>query len=386
MVFAMKKAIWGMCALVLVVPLIAQGALFQKGNDSYVHPKNEIIRENVYAGAPQISIKGPVQGDAFLGGATVVVTGGISEDAMIVGGNVSILARVSEDARIIGGNVIVDDRVGGDLIIIGGSVTVTSNAVVDGDVTLLGGQVSIDGVLNRDLEVAGGEVVLSGTVRGNVRMMADKKVVLGDGAIIRGNLTYRAAHELVMHDNAQVIGKVIQEEPKWASLKGTSQFRNTVLGVIGTLFLIKLLTMFIGYLVLVGIAPKWTGKIVRLGQKDFWKQFVTGLVLAIVVPIVALLLAVTVVGIPFTIALASLYVLLLISATLFVGPVLGVALMRLMKQDDELNWKSALLGIVVFLLLRLVPLIGWAIDCVFMLLTMGIFAQLWYTKIWKNRQ
>ena len=372
--------------MVLMVPLIVQGALFQKDNESYVHPKDEIIQENVYAGAPQVSIKGPILGDAFLAGGSVVLTGSVSEDAMVIGGNVSILARVAEDARIIGGNVIIDDHVGGDLIVLGGSVTVTSNAVIEGDVSILGGQVSIDGVLNRDLEVGGGEVVLSGSVSGNVRIFADKSVNLGKGAVVRGNLTYRAAKELEVGDDVIIQGKIIREEPKWAAIKGSDHFRNTVLGIIGTLMLVKLLTLFVGYLLLVGIAPQWTKKIVRLGQKDFWRQFGTGLIVAIIAPIVAILLVFTIVGIPFTILMGSMYVTLIAVSALFVGPVLGVMLMRLAKQSDELNWKSALLGIVVFLLLRLVPFVGWAIDCVFMLLTMGIFAQLGYQKIWKARK
>lgn len=377
----------GLLVLALVLPLVSAAALFQKDNDGYIHPRNELIRENVYVVAPSVVMGGPVQGDAFLGGGSVLVSGSISEDIAAVGGTVTIASRVQEDVRVAGGTVIVDDRIGGDLIAVGGTINVTPNATVVGDAVLLGGQVVVNGLINQDVDVMGGEVTINGTVAGDIMIRADEKIVIGESAIINGDLEYASRNDIVIKDGASVRGEVIKKESAWAHKKeGRNAVTYTIVGIATSMILIKIATLFVAYLILVGISRKFVMHVVKDAQKKFWQQFAIGIATAIVVPLLAIGLCVTLIGIPFGALLGAGYVFMLVLSTLLVGPVLGLTLLKLMKQGEgELDWKAALLGIVVFVFLRFVPIIGWAVDCVFVLLTFGVLAHMWYQHIWKNR-
>ena len=94
---------------------------------------------------------------------------------------------------------------------------------------------------------------------------------------------------------------------------------------------------------------------------------------SIVFPVASVLLLLTIVGIPIgvigLIAFAGAMIFSWISAAI----ILGVFLHRWLKKVNvfTISWKTILLGVVVFSLLGLVPVIGWIIQCALVLLALG---------------
>ena len=77
-----------------------------------------------------------------------------SDDVVVMGGSLTVLGEVYGDAAAIGGSVVIEGRVTGDVSAVGGSVTLTSGAEVMGDALSFGGS-----VVREEGSVVHGEVV-----------------------------------------------------------------------------------------------------------------------------------------------------------------------------------------------------------------------------------
>jgi hypothetical protein len=75
------------------------------------------------------------------GGSITVEKDELAEEAVAIGGSVRVDGEVSRDAVAIGGPVRVNGHVGGNVTSVGGSVHLGPHAVVDGDVASIGGTI-----------------------------------------------------------------------------------------------------------------------------------------------------------------------------------------------------------------------------------------------------
>jgi hypothetical protein len=117
---------------------------------------------------------------------------------------------------------------------------------------------------------------------------------------------------------------------------------------------------------------------------NFWKELLRGLVLLVVIPVMAILLFVTVIGSFIGIFVVALYAILIILGSVFSGIVLADLLNRLLfggSKAKKLNWPMVILGVVVFGLLAFVPFVGWIICLVFFLAGLGAVSNLLYRQI-----
>lgn len=75
------------------------------------------------------------------GGSIVVEKDELAEEAVSIGGSVRIDGEVTRDAVAVGGPVKINGRVGGNVTAVGSSVHLGPEAVVEGDVTSVGGTI-----------------------------------------------------------------------------------------------------------------------------------------------------------------------------------------------------------------------------------------------------
>jgi hypothetical protein len=90
-------------------------------------------------GAPEPSIRSGSR--VRFGGSIVVDKDELAEEAVSIGGSVRVDGEVSRDAVAIGGPVRINGRVGGNVTSVGSTVHLGPEAVVEGDVTSVGGTI-----------------------------------------------------------------------------------------------------------------------------------------------------------------------------------------------------------------------------------------------------
>ncbi|MDE2297752.1 MAG: hypothetical protein KGK18_06260, partial [Burkholderiales bacterium] len=240
-------------------------------------------------------------------------------DALLAGGSVDVRAPVADNLRAAGGDVAIDSSVGGELLAAGGDVTLTRSAQVAQGAALAGGLVTIDGKIVGKLRAAARRIVVNGEVTGDARLIAEQ-IELGPTARIDGALSH-ASRELMRADGAYIGGPITRDEGHDRDHGFDRQWQRQ--WQFSGPWWIGLLVGYLGLLaaaaVLVLLFPKFSADAPQMIRAAPWRALALGMAVLVGVPVLAVLLFITLLGIPLGIAVFALYPLLLLA-----GYLLGV--------------------------------------------------------------
>jgi hypothetical protein len=198
----------------------------------------------------------------------------------------------------VGGRLKADRRIS-----ITGGVIVAQNEVINGPVVSVDGSATINGVVNDDVYVGSGNLMVNGHVTGNVFVADGDATINGrvDGDVIS------VLGRVVVHDGAHVGGDVVsRRSPEIASgtVRGEvrhfnlgSVLRGSIITFLVFLWLAVSVSVAILGLLFVLLFPRAADASVEAGRR-FWPSLGWGALVGIVGPVLAVLVLVTVVGIP----------------------------------------------------------------------------------------
>jgi carbonic anhydrase/acetyltransferase-like protein (isoleucine patch superfamily) len=375
----MKKYLGFVIVLVMfAMPLVSNALEFRGGEQPSVS-KNEKISEDLYMGGGSVTSAGSIKGDLVTGGGNILVSGDVSGDLMAGGGNISILSNVGDDVRVGGGTVILSGKVGGDLIVGGGQVNISGTGV-GGDAVIGAGNLSIDAPIAGNVYIGGGNVYINAPIGGNVKIEAEK-VTLGSSAVMSGTLTYKAKNELTKESGAVVKGEV-----KFEPIKNKNVAPVAIAALVSAAIVWKFFALLACALLVGLMLRRFNKEVVHFAMKRPFFELGRGVLVMIAMPIISILFFVTVVGIPFGIAGLLGYALVMLFVWIISPIVLGSILYGyLFKKEIEVSWKTILLGVVIYSVLGIIPVLGWLAQMVLMLITLGsmIALKLQIVKEWR---
>jgi acetyltransferase-like isoleucine patch superfamily enzyme len=361
---------YGVIVLMLVLPIVSFSAEF-KGGEQLSIGKGEKIEDDVYAFGGSVMSAGEIDGDLVMAGGNIVISGDVLSDLIVGGGNVNILSNIGDDVRVGGGTVILSGEVKGDAMIGGGQIFI-SGLGVGGDMAIAGGNVSIDAPVAGNLFVAGGNVYINAPIGGDVKIEAEK-ITLGSNAVISGNLTYKSKTEIIKEEGAVINGTI--DFKLMERGKGSSKI--PVAAIFSAVLLWKFLTLLACALVIGLLLRRFHRDLAGIVTDSPWGQMGKGLVTLIVLPFVSILLFMTLVGIPFGIIGLLGFAIMMIFAWILTPIIVGSIVYRYFsKREVEVSWKTILLGVFLYSLLGLVPVLGWLIQALLMFITLGSIVNL----------
>ena len=241
-----------------------------------------------------------------------------------------------------------------NVVKIGSDATIEEGTKVH-NVLVIGGQVTVDGVVENNIAALGGSVVLTRTavVRGNVFALGGI-VVRGRGAEVHGNVT-----EINADDISSAIANALSEE--W---EGWSW-----------IFAIVSVAIFLGILLLTVLTVFLIPKPVRLissavREKPF-KVTIWGLAgLVLVVPL-AVLLAVSVVGIVLIPLEMAIVLCAILIGFISVSQLVGQKLFTVLKRQDQSLMRETIWGLIILWLIGWIPYVGWMVKVCAIVLGLG---------------
>lgn len=324
-------------------------------------PAAATAHRNVYLAGGEVRPAGPVLGDFVAAGGRVLVDQPVGGDLLAAGGAVEVRAPVAEDARVVGGDVTLRSRVGGELFATGGHVALRPEASVGGRTTVYGGTVAINGRLGGELEVAAQKVTLDGEVQGDVRITAEE-IELGPAARIGGGLRYVSGSELKMADSARISGAITREASTTAQGHGGPASHRGAEGFFLAGGVFSYLALLACAAVFLLLAPVFAAQAPRRLQARPWRALGAGLLALVAVPLLAVLLFITLLGIPLGIAVMALYPVLLLAGfvvgVLFLGALLPPALGRPAPTRFRGTLAYFALALLLVLLVARLPFVG----------------------------
>jgi cytoskeletal protein CcmA (bactofilin family) len=150
--------------LLLVTVALAQDGVadkFRSGSEVTVG-SGETVANDLYAFGGAVTVDGTVQGDLIASGGSVTVNGTVEGDVMAAGATLRIGGTVNGDVRAAGANVTIAGGVSEDALVAGGRV-----------------ELATDGRVGEDLLVSSGTLTVAGTVDGNVAGTTSTYAVTG---------------------------------------------------------------------------------------------------------------------------------------------------------------------------------------------------------------
>ena len=311
------------------------------------------------------TVPGLAAADPQAGGSVVVPEGETVDGLEAFAGSVTIRGTVDGDLTAFAGDVTVAStgHVTGDIEGAAGSIRIAGT--VDGDVSGAAGDVTVaDGAtIGGTLEAGAGVVRIDGTVNGDVTVGADR-IVLGPAASVDGDLRYDGK---LQGDRSAVAGTIVQD----SSLGGANGFGpadpefswGLGIGLYG--FLVNLA---LGALLLL-LFPTFSTRIADRAVETPARTGAVGLLALVAIPIGLVLLALTIVGIPLTIAGAIIFGLLA-----WVGAVYGriaVGTWLVSHTETDTPWAALVVGFLVVALAVRIPFLGGLAEFLVFLLGFG---------------
>ena len=353
-------------ALFACLPLQVAAADLRQGSDVTVGP-GETVNDDIYAGAGTISISGTVNGSVIAGGGTITVSGNVTRDLILGGGTITVTGKVGGSIIAAGGNLTVNGAVADDLVITGGMIDVGSSSSIGRDLVVAGGTATVAAPVARRVQMSAGTLTLRNRVGGDVSGSVDHLKL--DGAQIGGNLDYTSSNSVELVNGARVTGTTTRHTPTDQGNRGAGN------GFLG--WLRALVGIFALGLLLIFLLPGFSTRAIDAERAQPWASAGIGAAILVITPIVALI--VFVVGIFIGgwwlgLLLIPLWILACAVGYAVSGFLLGRLIFARMGWGRYHDAFALLGGLFVLTVVGLIPVIGWLVGLVAVILGAGALA------------
>lgn len=324
--------------------------------------EDEILNKDFFALGEQIRISGTVNGDVYAAGGQVYIDGTVNGDVLTAGGTVEITGTVSQDIRVVGGQVMIASEVGGSVSVAGGAVTIPENARVAGNLTTLAGTMSLMAPVDGNL-TAGVSSITAGGIIGGDALMATENVNLLKDAAIAGSATIYTNAQMPI-DEGKISGELsIKDLPSKPTVDDGMRetAKNTARDFFVFFRILSFMSALLIGLVIIHFFPRFSRNITRTLEEQPWKSVGVGFILAVISPFIVIALFITLIGIPISLMYIFLLAFAMYISQIFIAFWIGQYAARTMGRSVNDGWLF-LIGLVIFSLLKLIPVAGWILN------------------------
>jgi cytoskeletal protein CcmA (bactofilin family) len=354
-----------MFAAVVLFAGVASAQTFKTGQNTNV-AGSEVIDSAAYLSGNTVDVAGTINGDLYCAGQTVNISGTVNGDIFCAGQTVNFSGTASGSVRFAGQTVNISGKAN-SASIMAQTANLSDTATITQDVN--GGAstftVSNSASIGRDLAYGASDIVINGMVGRDVKVGVEK-LTLGSSAKVGGNVAYTSNNAVTKDAGASVVGTVTQTVPKQESKPSYS------FGVAASLsFAIYMFfAILVLLLALVGLFPSvYKESAARIGKSP-WMTLLIGFIAAITVPVLLIVIAITIIGLPIAIVLGLMWLLVVMLSGSFTAFYIGS--LMLSKKSPLL---VMLAGGAVLLVLYFIPFIGFLAAMVSTALGIGIILR-----------
>lgn len=356
--------------LVLLMLLSAQTALASDWHDR--EAAQGTMAGDYYAAGRNIELTDEIAGDVFVAGCPVFIESHVKGDGVLAGCQITLRGKIDHDLYAAGGSVRVEGEIAGNARLAGGQITLGRQARIAGRTTLAGDRVEISGNIGPYLKVFAGTLRLNGEVQGDADLTA-RSIEIGPAARIMGKLIYRSAEEARIDPAAQITGGTTRLTLELS--KPAAQAGRVALVVFLIFKLVCLLGLMLLGAVLILVFPKFAQDAAATIASDPGKSLALGLALLVTLPVAAMLLMMTVIGIPLGMTVLLFYPLALVigylTAAYFVGERSAAKLRQGIVMTRGRRILSLLLALLALSIIGLVPILGGLVIFIALLAGLG---------------
>jgi hypothetical protein len=325
---------------------------------------NETIDDTLVVFADSVNVSGTITGDLIVFARQVNIRGTVQGNVIGFGQRVDVTGKVGGDIFGFGQSVQAAGPVGRSFWGFGQTVTVGTGGRMEQDATLFGANLNVDGDIGRDLTAFAGSLDVGSKIGRDLRFRGGQLLVHAPSMIGR-NLDARTKSEkdVQMDPGVTVEGKKMVELVK----PQPSQYRT--LG-----FYVRQL-LRIGAAFLMGLLLFWlvpgAGRTSLSSARVLLTSGGIGFLAAVAMPVAALILAVTLIGLPIALVTFMFWLLGLYLAKIVIARCIGGAILGTSGDGMASTALALLIGLVVVIAAVNLPFIGGILNFLLILIGLG---------------
>ena len=343
--------------IILMVLLIGIIPVFAEENDNFFAEEN-------------VEIEKKVNSTSFVAGNSINMSSEVDGINFVAGNNIS-LSTTQDHLFVAGNNINLENITTKDAFLAGSNISIQPSTIRD--LYVAGETIRIDSNITRNAYLAGNQITINSKIDGDVTV-ASENIRIGKEAEITGTLKYPKDANISISNTAKVAKK--------KTYKGSSNIvitRETIVELIKD-FIISLLAMIVMSVVVLKLNKK-EFKYIEKMEKDITtvsKTIIKGLGTLVFLPMVAIMVMITTIGIPLSIISLILYVILIYLSSIPAAFYLGK---WILKDKIKNDYYLLIISIIVIYLLKLLPVIGSIFMTLIILLGLGLYTTLIINKI-----
>lgn len=269
--------------------------------------------------------------DVYVAGNTILITGTVEGDVFAAGNLITINGTVLGSVRAAGNTIKINGQVGRNVITFAGNVEINPSSHIGQDLMVNAGQADIAAMVMGDVTGNGGQITINAPITGDVIIGGVGQLVLSDEAYVTGDVIYTSEQPAVVDTAATVLGKM-----RYTTAEPHTKVELNLKPVFMIFKLSFVVIAWLGCLllgsVLLKLLPKTSQNLVDNMLQKPVASFGYGALVVFCAPLLLLLIACTVIGIPLAVAGSLTLLLLFGAAKLLLG--LGIGKLLLPKSKS----------------------------------------------------
>lgn len=308
-----------------------------------------------------------IEDDVYLMQDTILVEESVNGNVYLVGDNINISSSIIRgNVVVFGNNVKIDADVSGSLYIVADEVMITGGA---DDAYIVADNVKFEenSYISRNARVFADTLNLRGIIERDLYSMC-KNTNIYDTKFsgVVGKLYY--SYNLNVQNNAKIGEKIkIENDAKDALMieEKANKVIDVIFKTLGTLIEVtQIFTAIIVIVLIVSLTRKKENKDIK---ENYILEILKGFGFLVVIPIIAVIFMITIIGVPISLILLFIYILALMMSI----PVASIKFSRIILREKTLSKGMQILvaiGIYIVLeIIRFIPILGGIIRFIFIL-------------------
>ncbi len=338
----------------------------------------EIVDDTFVAFGRTVRIDGEVTGDLIAFAQSIEISGSVLGDIYVFGRNIEVDGRAGGGYVGFGQVIRIGDSIGQSVYVLAQSFRSGRDATIAGDLFAMGEGINVGGTVGRNATVFGNTLTISGEVKRDVTFRGQVATVQSS-ATIGGNLDVGLpdVEDLEVASAANIVGETIVDVP----VPGREDEEEDEDGIL-SVWTIAWTALWLVTAFLSGLLLLWALPALRRVPLDNLNGILLsagfGFVLVTATPVLAVVLAVTLIGLPAGLVIGAVWVLSLYVSKIVVAHFLGNALLRPKQHDIRSMLLPLLAGLVLVLIAVSLPYVGWVINLLLVIIGLGAMGQALY--------
>ncbi len=349
----MKRACYVLVILFILLTCFGTAvfALHATEQGMFVLPKGQVYTGDLFINANKAIIDGMVDGDIYVFAESVQINGEIKGDLISFARDTTIRGKIDGNLRTFTEQATISGTLTRNVTAFTQNLVVASDGHISGSILTFAESVDLLGRVNKNANGFVNNMRITGELGRGTAFLRSGNIYVGSTAKINGDLVYSSPQHATIEPGAQLQGKEVftQLEPK-------HEKKSVFFPVL--FILMSLLSTLIIWLLLRFLFPRALYQIHQRFDHVKPSMFGFGALLLFGIPILAVVLLISVIGIPIALTLIFSLAILTYVAKIFVGTWLGTRLVR------RYHWPlhplmAEFLGVFAVYTLLQIPFLGW---------------------------